>query len=58
MKSKKNDDIEEMIDLIEVEPSDKPDYQGALDRLKSELLLDSYFKNKVSLNVVVMIILD
>ena len=32
MKSKKNDDIEEMIDLIEVEPSDKPDYQGALDR--------------------------
>lgn len=35
MKSKKHDDIEEMIDLIEVEPSDKPDYQGALDRLKS-----------------------
>ena len=35
MKSKKNDDIEEMIDLIKVEPSDKSDYQGALDRLKS-----------------------
>lgn len=31
----KHNDIEEMIDLIEVEPSDKPGYQGALDRLKS-----------------------
>lgn len=31
----KHNDIEEMIDLIEVETSNKPDYQGALDRLKS-----------------------
>lgn len=31
----KHNDIEEMIDLVRVEPSDKPDYQGALDRLKS-----------------------
>ena len=31
----KHNDIEEMFDLIEVEPSDKSDYQGALDRLKS-----------------------
>lgn len=35
MKSKKNNDIEEMIDLIKVEPSKTSDYQGALDRLKS-----------------------
>lgn len=35
MKSKKNNDIEEMIDLIKVEPSNTSDYQGALDRLKS-----------------------
>lgn len=34
MKSKKNDDIEEMIDLIKVEPSDKSDYQATLDRLE------------------------
>ena len=31
----KHNDIEEIIDLIKVEPSDKPNYQGALDRLKS-----------------------
>lgn len=35
MKQKKNNDIEEMIDLVEVEQSKTPDYQGALDRLKS-----------------------
>lgn len=31
----KNNDIEEMIDLIVVEKSKTPDFQGALDRLKS-----------------------
>lgn len=35
MKSKKNNDIEEMIDIVKVEQSKTPDYQGALDRLKS-----------------------
>ena len=33
--SMKHNDIEEMIDFIEVEPSKTPDYQGALNRLKS-----------------------
>lgn len=35
MKSKKNNDIEEMIHIVKVEPSKTPDYQGVLDRLKS-----------------------
>ncbi len=35
MKTIKNNDLEETIDLVIVEKSNKPDYQGALDRLKS-----------------------
>jgi len=40
----KHNNIEEMIDLIEVKPSDKPGYQGALDRLKT---IDLAYVSKV-----------